>query len=271
MICKELNKEFDTKELMFAELKANKELIIKEKKASIYKSCDKGVGIVAKSLKLEANKDVFKEDNSYYIAVNTTNVLDSHGDLHIKGIWNKTFQEQQQKNYLLLDHKMEMGSVAVKKENEEMFLADIPFSSVGKSFEGTTQALIYKVSKDNVINPIAKEWLESGDDIEASVRMQYVNVELAMNSNDKRDKAELKNYNDNINNIANKGDFEEITHFWVVKEAKNLGESSLVLMGSNSSTGVIEAVIDTSKQIDEPLEDTQKEEVKENKLINRRF
>ena len=271
MICKELNKEFDTKELMFAELKANKDFIIKEKKANIYKSCDKGVGIVAKSLRLEANKDVFKEDNSYYIAVNTTNVLDSHGDLHIKGIWNKTVKEQQQKNYLLLDHKMEMGSVAVKKENVEMFLADIPFKSVGKSFEGTTQALIYKVSKDNVINPIAKEWLESGDDIEASVRMQYVNVELAMNSDDKRDKAELKTFNDNIGNIANKGDFEDLTHFWVVKEAKNLGESSLVLMGSNSSTGVIEAVIDTSKQIDnEPLKDTQEEE-EVNKLINRRF
>jgi hypothetical protein len=141
MICKELNKEFDTKELMFAELKANKELIIKEKKANIYKSCDKGVGIVAKSLKLEANKDIFKEDNSYYIAVNTTNVLDSHGDLHIKGIWNKTVNEQQQKNYLLLDHKMEMGSVAVKKENVEMFLADIPFSSVGKAFEGTKRVV----------------------------------------------------------------------------------------------------------------------------------
>jgi hypothetical protein len=97
MICKELNKEFDNKELMFAELKANKELIIKEKKANIYKSCDKGVGIVAKSLKLEANKDIFKEDNSYYIAVNTTNVLDSHGDLHIKGIWNKNSKRTTEK------------------------------------------------------------------------------------------------------------------------------------------------------------------------------
>jgi len=270
MICKELNKDFDNKELMFSELKANKDLIIKQKKADIYKSCDKGVGIIAKSLKLEANKGQLEDDSSYYIAVNTTNVLDSHGDLHVKGIWNKTVKEQQQKNYLLLDHKMEMGSVAVKKENVEMFLADIPFSSVGKSFTGNTQALIYKVSKDNVINPIAKEWLESGDDIEASVRMQYVNVELAMNSDDKRDKAELKTFNDNINNIANKGDFEEIEYFWVVKEAKNLGESSLVLMGSNSSTGVLnnEAVVNTSSKDKEPLEDTQE---KEERKLNRRF
>ena len=272
MICKELNKEYLSKELMFADLKANKELIIKEKKANIYKSCDKGVGIIAKSLRLEATKETFKDDNSYYIAVNTTNVLDSHGDLHVKGIWNKTVKEQQQQNYLLLDHKMEMGSVAVKKEHVEMFLADIPFSSVGKTFAGNTQALIYKVSKDNVINPIAKEWLESGDDIEASVRMQYVNVELAMNSEDKRDKAELKTFNDNIGNIANKSDFEDLTHFWVVKEAKNLGESSLVLMGSNSSTGVIEPLKDTqSINIeDEPLKDTQ-EEVEVKSKLSKRF
>lgn len=272
MICKELNKEYLSKELMFADLKANKELIIKEKKANIYKSCDKGVGIIAKSLRLEATKETFKDDNYYYIAVNTTNVLDSHGDLHVKGIWNKTVKEQQQQNYLLLDHKMEMGSVAVKKENVEMFLADIPFSSVGKTFAGNTQALIYKVSKDNVINPIAKEWLESGDDIEASVRMQYVNVELAMNSEDKRDKAELKTFNDNIGNIANKSDFEDLTHFWVVKEAKNLGESSLVLMGSNSSTGVIEPLKDTqSINIeDEPLKDTQ-EEVEVKSKLSKRF
>ena len=272
MICKELNKEYLSKELMFADLKANKELIIKEKKANIYKSCDKGIGIIAKSLRLEATKETFKDDNSYYIAVNTTNVLDSHGDLHVKGIWNKTVKEQQQQNYLLLDHKMEMGSVAVKKEHVEMFLADIPFSSVGKTFAGNTQALIYKVSKDNVINPIAKEWLESGDDIEASVRMQYVNVELAMNSEDKRDKAELKTFNDNIGNIANKSDFEDLTHFWVIKEAKNLGESSLVLMGSNSSTGVIEPLKDTqSINIEgEPLKDTQ-EEVEVKSKLSKRF
>ena len=102
--------------------------------------------------------------------------------------------------------------------------------------------------------------------------MQYVNVELAMNSEDKRDKAELKTFNDNIGNIANKSDFEDLTHFWVVKEAKNLGESSLVLMGSNSSTGVIEPLKDTqSINIeDEPLKDTQ-EEVEVKSKLSKRF
>ena len=40
----------------------------------------------------------------HYIAVNTTNILDSHGDLHVKGLWNKSVKDQQGKNYLVTDH-----------------------------------------------------------------------------------------------------------------------------------------------------------------------
>ena len=51
MICKELNKEFDSKPAMFEALKANKELIIKEKKSQIFKSCEKGLGLGVKPWK----------------------------------------------------------------------------------------------------------------------------------------------------------------------------------------------------------------------------
>ena len=44
MICKELDKEFASKAEMFEALKANKELIIKEKKSQIFKSCEKAQG-----------------------------------------------------------------------------------------------------------------------------------------------------------------------------------------------------------------------------------
>ena len=141
---------------------------------------------------------------------------------------------------------MELSNVVAKKENIEMFVSDIAYSSINKSFTGNTQALIYKVAKSDIINPLAKEWLESKSDIEASVRMQYVNVELAMNSTAKSDKEEKKVYDTYVSQIANKSDFEEIIYFWVVKEAKNIGESSLVLAGSNGATGVLnEPSIDT--------------------------
>ena len=58
--------------------------------------------------------------------------------------------------------------------------------------------------------------------------MQYVKIELAMNSKNPQDKAEKDLYDEYIDTIANKADFDEIYYFWVVKEAKNIGESTLV-------------------------------------------
>ena len=265
--CKELNKDFDNKQQMFAALKSSKQDIVALKKAQIFKSHEKGLGVNLKNidpLKFNtAAKGLMTDTDYHYVVVNTTNILDSHSDLHKNGIWSKSISEQQGRNYLLTDHKMEMANVVVKKENVQMFVSDIPFTSIGKSYEGNTQALIYKVKKSDVINPLAKEWLESGDDIEASVRMQYVKIDLAMNSEDEGDKEEMKHYLDNINSIANKSDFEDIDYFWVVSEAKNIGESSLVLRGSNSATGIIdnekvEPIVITPKN--EPSADTQEKD-----------
>ena len=147
MICKELNKEFKDKASMFAELKANKELLIREKKSQVFKSCDKGQSIGLKGLKLDAIKGIDMDNDSYYIAVNTTNILDSHGDLHVKGLWNKSVKDQQGKNYLVTDHKLELSNVVAKKEKIQMFVSDISYNSIGKSFAGNTQALIYRVAK----------------------------------------------------------------------------------------------------------------------------
>lgn len=264
IVCKELNKEFSTKTEMFKALKDNKHEIISVKRASIQKSCNKGIGVSAKSIdvsKLGATtKGILTDDTYYYIAVNTTKVLDSHSDLHVDGIWNKTVKEQQGKNYLVTDHKMELANVVAKKDDIEMLIANIPFNSIGKAYEGNTQALIYKVLKTDIIHDLAKEWLKSGDDIEASVRMQYVNIELAMNSTAKEDKEEFKAFNDNVDSIANKSDFESIDYFWIVKEAKNIGESSLVLRGSNGATGILDNKnIQPSTDTDniEPSNDTQ--------------
>jgi len=230
IFCKELNQNFTDKGEMFKALKANKEVIVASKKSKIFKSFEKGIGVSAKSIDISkldtTTKGILTDPDHYYIAVNTTKVLDSHSDLHLDGIWNKTVKDQQGRNYLLMDHKMEMTSTVAKKDKVEMFIADIPFKAVGKDYDGNTQALIYKVHKDDIIHELAKEWLESGDDIEASVRMQYVDLDLAMNSQAKEDATELKLYNDNLENIANKNEFESIDYFWVVKQAKNVGESS---------------------------------------------
>ncbi|MCP4984864.1 MAG: hypothetical protein GY928_02005 [Colwellia sp.] len=249
--CKTLNKDFKTKTEMFEALKANKDEIIEFKKKQIQKSCEKGISVVAKAIDPskfgELNKAFDIDDDFYYIAVNTTKILDSHEDLHINGIWDITVSAQQGKNYLVADHKLELDKVIAKKEHVEMFIAMIPFRIVGKDFKGNTQALIYKIRKDKVINKTAKEWLDSGDDIEASVRMQYVTILLAMDSDAKANETEKKNFDKYISQIANKDDFEEILFFWAITEAKNVHESSLVIFGSNNATGQI-VELDKNKQ-----------------------
>lgn len=266
------DKEFSNKEDLFKALKENESIIIDKKKSEIIKSCEKGLSVSCKSLDLLKFTDQLKsikiDDNYWYIAVNSTRILDSHSDLHLDGIWKKSVSEIQGKNYLVADHELKIDDVIVRKEHIEIFTAKIPFSLIGKPYEGDTEALIYKIPKNQVKNEKVKEWLESGDAIEASVRMQYVTVQLALDSNDPADKKEKECYDMYYPVIANKDDYDYIPYFFAIKEAKNVKESSLVIYGSNSATGLAnnktEADNVTSEIKEEPLKDTQSiEQVKE--------
>ena len=249
--CKELNTDYSTKEELFKALKENKDKIIGIKKKTIYTGYDalhpeSSKQIVSNSqIKLKAidkavTKDLFKDTDYYYFAVNTTNVLDSHNDLHVKGIWNRSAKMQSGKNYLVDTHSLTIKDVIAYPEDVEIFVADIPFKSIGKDYEGNTEALIYKVKKDAVIGTEIKDAIESGKTMQASVKMQYVQMEIAMKSDAEEDKEELKTYNEYKDQIANISEFkEEPLYFFVQKEAKNIHESSLVPFGSNSATGKI--------------------------------
>lgn len=257
--CKELKQNFESKEFLFKALLENEKVIIDSKKAQIYKSIDKGLQIttdqvgIEKALGSDANKGLKFDNNYYYIVVNSSNILDSHQDMHIDGNWKKTVKEQQGKVYLVFDHTLKRSEIIAMQKDIEMFTAKIPFSMLGKNYDGETYSLIYKIAKDKIINKEAKEWLELGHKMEASVRMQYVTIEAAFNAKDKDYEKQKKNYDDFYPIIANKEEFEEIDYFWIVKEAKNVYESSLVLFGSNSATGVINQ---ENKEEIEPSKDT---------------
>lgn len=251
--------EFATKEDLFAHLRVNADSLIDLKKADIQKSCEKGLTVSCKSLDLKKFESQLKaikiEDGFYYIAVNTTWVLDSHDDLHVDGIWGKSVKEQQGNVYLVADHDLCIDSVVVRKEHIQMFTAKLPFAMLGYDYSGDTEALIYKIPKDKIIHDKVKQWLDSGDAIEASVRMQYVVIEFAMDSNAPEDAPAKARYDSYIGKIANKDDFEYIPYFFIIKEAKNIRESSLVIFGSNPVTGNIEDIEPTKvTQIDPLLE-----------------
>lgn len=277
--CLELNKEFATKEELFAELRKNKKQIIDFKTSQVFKACEKGASVLSKPLDitkaLGAEKGIILDDKHYYIAINTTNILDSHKDLHVDGIWDKSARERNRKNYLVDTHWMSVFSTVARKEHVEIMVVGMPFSALGFKYQGNTQVLIYKVPKDKIVMPQAKEWLDSGDAIEGSVKMRYLQVSLAMKSEAQGDEEELKTFTNYIDRVANKQDFEdEILYFWVVKEAQNIGEGSLVLSGSNAVTGNIfeqkEVAEEITTEVIEPSEDTQTKEI-EKLLSNIKF
>ena len=242
---KELNQEFESEQEAFKALKENAEKIIEDKVSKQFFSHEKNVGMPFIPFKLEGESiKGFKDSDDYFnIVVNTTNVLDSHRDLHIKGIWNDGLGDTQGKNCLCVDHENTIEGTATRKEDIVIHIVDTTFKALGFDLEGETQALVYSFLKNSMIHEKAKAWLESGADIEASVKMRYTDIELALKSEDGGDEEELKLYLHYIDKIANKEDFEnEIRYFWVVKKAINIDESSLVKRGSNPFTGRMKEV-----------------------------
>ena len=268
--CKELNKNFYNKEDLFKALAENESLIIAQKKLEI-KSIDKGIAVsynqnsIKKAFESETNKALKFDDDYYYFVVNSANILDSHNDMHVDGNWNKTVKEQQGKVYLVFDHKLERKEIIAMPKDIELLTAKIPFSLLGKNYDGDSYSLIYKVAKNKIIDKQAKEWLENDYDLQASVRMLYIKLEFAFNSTNPDYAKQKANYDTYYPLIANKEDFKEIDYFTIIKEAKNVMESSLVLFGSNSATGRIdnkEQVIETTQiEIEEQAKTTQTTEL----------
>lgn len=253
--CKELDKSFNTNDEMIKELIANKDVIIGLKKAQIYKSCEKGQSLNATQeniLKALETEKVLKLDSDYYyFVVNSSNILDSHRDMHIKGNWDKTAKEQQGKVFLVFDHQLKRSEIVAMKEDIELMTAEIPFNAIGKNYVGKTYVLIYKIAKDKIINEDAKKWLEKNYSFEASVRMQYMDISIAVKSTNPDYAKENADYEKFYPMIANIEEFEEeVVYFWVVKQAKNVFESSLVMFGSNPATGQMQ------ENKEEPSEDT---------------
>jgi hypothetical protein len=269
---KELNKSFNTKDELFKALFENESLILNAKKSEIYKSFEKGHNIVTDQTAIKkafdnSEKGIDFDENYYYIVVNSANFLDTHKDVHVDGNWEKTTKEQQGKVYLVFDHTLKRSEIIATAQDIEIFTAKVPWAFLGKNYEGETYSLVYKVLKEKIINNDAKEWLEKGYKLQASVRMQYVKIESAFNS-DNPDYAKQKSvYDEYIQRIANKDEFEEIDYFWVVKEAKNVMESSLLLFGSNSATGVLDTKTTQAEQSLVTTEPTPVTQIKRKKVL----
>ncbi|NRA92151.1 MAG: hypothetical protein HRU26_05605 [Psychroserpens sp.] len=231
------------------DLVENKEDHINLKKAAV-KHCLGGVSATLNPK--TALKGVYSNSENKLertIIGNTYLWMDSHDDVHAKGCFSKSIKERQDKIFHLHDHEFKLTSKVGEPIN--IYEKDVSWKDLGVNESGVTMALhmdseILKEYNAQIFNA----YKDNGID-QHSVGMQYVKIDLAVNDEDYED--EYKLWQDNIDKLGNPEQAEEKGFFWLVREAK-LIEISAVLLGSNELTPTlneikVEAVENTSEKV----------------------
>ena len=202
--------------------------------------------------KAENAAEVVKEGEiRVKVVINTTNLIDSHMDCHMKGLWKKSLSEQK-KLKLLKEHKATFENVV--SDQVTATAKTMTWKSLGYDMEGSTQALIFDATIKEERAPYMFGQYKNGYVDNHSVGMRYVTLYLCMN-NDKSWAAEEKsNWDKYYSEVANKEIADQYGYFWAVTEAKVI-EGSAVVKGSNYAT----PTISVKENTEEPLESTQTE------------
>lgn len=227
---------------MFKALADNAALIIDAKKAEIIETIKRGLPAVG-VLKVDTTKatGLSLSAGKVYPIINTTNYMDSHDDVHFPGLWNKTLSDQQGKIYYVTDHDLKVSSVIVYPSKLKAYAKTLAWSDIGLPYSGDTEALIYEFAKTDMVHAAAMAAVDGGEPVQNSVRMQYVKIQMGINSNEK-DYAQYKAYFDaHVDKIVNKDRALEAGYFFGIEEAKIVREGSMVLFGSNDATPVLTA------------------------------
>ena len=140
------DKQFETKEELFKALKENKKELISLKK-SIEKRADPFNYVIDSVVKNSVNKEESSSNSNVNelqvkVIINTTNFIDSHNDLHINGIWNKSVSDNANKGFLhLQEHEREFDKVI--SDNAIGTVESMTWKSLGLPYNGKTEALVF--------------------------------------------------------------------------------------------------------------------------------
>lgn len=237
------NLEFATKKELFKFLADNKDKLIAQKKA-VKKEVDCGV-IVSPTIVFDSKlrkKAAGEPDpsslNSLKVVciINTTNFLDSHQDLHLPGLWNKSLQDNRMIMHLQ-EHEMEFDKIIADGDQLKAYTKRFKWSELGYDFKGETEALVFeseilKSRNPFMLNQYANKWVKNH-----SVGMYYVKMDMAINDEDMPNYFEA--WQKYFPQIVNPEMADERGYFWYVLEAKCV-EGSAVPLGSNSATPTLE-------------------------------
>ncbi|MBE3084926.1 MAG: hypothetical protein IMZ64_01755 [Bacteroidetes bacterium] len=260
------NMEFATKKELFKFLSENRDKLIAQKKA-VKKEVDCGVivnPILVFDAKTAAKKaegqiiDPINLDSLKVVCViNTTNFLDSHMDVHLPGIWNKSILDNKHIMHLQ-EHNMEFEKIIADGDNLKAYTKRFKWSELGYGYPGETEALMFdseilRKRNEFMLTQYANGWVKNH-----SIGMHYVKTDFAINDEDYPNEFEAwKKY---YPMIANPEMADERGYFWYVIEAKCV-EGSAVPIGSNTATPTLDngtkSINEENIQDDQPSIDTE--------------
>lgn len=232
--------DFNTKKELFSFLHENKAILIAEKKATMKKAdaFSFAVDIPGKTSASKAETASIEDANAIAakVVMNTTNLMDSHDDVHFPGIWTKTLKEN--KNIMhIQEHKMAFDSIISDGSDLSAKVQNYSWKELGYGFQGDTQALIFNSTIKRNRNEYMFKQYADGNVKNHSVGMQYVKIFMAINDQDYKEEFDI--WNKYIDKVANRDVAEQKGYFWAVTEAK-LIEGSAVPVGSNYATPTLE-------------------------------
>lgn len=162
--------------------------------------------------------------------INTTNVIDSHMDLHMPKVWNKTVKDNPYSHHLK-QHERMFESVISRKAKS--YNEKTNFNKLGLDIDFSTVANINEFLLPRSKMPFMFDAYKNGDVQQHSVGMLYVNLDVAYYDEDSQKQMDF--FNEMKALAVNPEVAEEYGYFWVVYEAKKR-EGSAVVFGSNSIT-----------------------------------
>lgn len=242
---------------------AQKKSILKHADGMIYGTPVVNLQVKGKSFKAGAI-DVEEVDQiKVSVAINSTNWLDSHMDVHLKGLWNKSLKENKNIMFLQEHQYNRFDKIIADGDDLEASVKTMNWKELGFDASGTTEVLKFAANILKARNPYMFDQYAKGYVKNHSVGMRYVQLVLAINDEDYG--AEYEAWEKYFPEIVNSEVAEEKGFFWAVKEAKII-EGSAVPIGSN----VMTPTISVGKDI-EPSEDTQEQEAAKKALQQKQF
>lgn len=162
--------------------------------------------------------------------INTTNIIDSHLDLHLDKTWNKTVSDNPF-SYHLKQHESKFESVISKKAKS--FNQNMNFNQLGLNVDFKTVANINQFTLKRDKMPYMFDAYVNGDVEEHSVGMMYVDLDIAYYDEDSEKNMDY--FEKMKSKAVNPEVADEYGYIWIVSEAKKR-EGSAVVFGSNSVT-----------------------------------